>query len=98
MIHSSPVWSTRTGLFCPSVCFAFALHLGSTDFRFFPQLRALVGIGTSTKEQSIEPDPVRQTFLVAQLCQCPRGGASRLLYIRILPRLIDVDACCAFIS
>ena len=36
MMLSSQVWSARTGVFCPGVCFAFALYLGSTDFRFFP--------------------------------------------------------------
>ena len=102
--NASQLQSARTRDFFfrrfPGVCFAFALSYssGQPTSASFPRLRALVGIATSTKEQSIEPAPVRQDVLL----RSSAGGTYRGCRIpddfrHDVPRLIDVDACCAFV-
>lgn len=48
-----------------SVCFAFALHHRSKDFRFVLTTAALVRTATSTKELSVEPAPVKKFYCAA---------------------------------
>lgn len=97
MMLSSQVWSARTGVFCPGVCFAFALYLGSTDFRFFP---TTAGAGRDRHiDQGTEHRAGPCSSNVFSCAALPTEvGHLGCCVDPFFPRLIDVDACCVFIS